>query len=108
MSDFKPHTIEPRPGEAPPRPNALQRFAGGPPLAVALRLLFVSLVVGALLVWLDIRPYEVFRAIQHMFRSIWMMGWDAVREIAQYVLAGAAIVLPIWLVIRLMNMRAPR
>ncbi|MCC0003528.1 MAG: hypothetical protein H6871_11470 [Methylobacteriaceae bacterium] len=36
--------------------SALQRFIGGPPVAVFLRLLFVSLVVGALLVWMDIRP----------------------------------------------------
>ncbi len=109
MSDpnFRPGAVDARPVE-PARASPVRRFVGGPPLAVALRLLFVSLVVGALLVWLDIRPYEVFMAIQRMFHRLWMLGWDAVREVIQYVLAGAAIVLPIWLVIRLMNLRAPR
>lgn len=88
--------------------SAFNRFIGGSPVTVFARLVFASLVVGALLVWLDIRPYEVFMAIQRMFHRLWMLGWDAVREVIQYVLAGAAIVLPIWLVIRLMNLRAPR
>jgi hypothetical protein len=88
--------------------SALQRFIGGPPVAVFVRLLFVSLIVGALLIWLDIRPYEVFHALQRFANRLWMMGFDAVREVAQYVLAGAAIVLPVWLIMRLFNMRGAR
>lgn len=105
----------PGPGPAPasaappPEPAApaspLQRFLGGPPLAVFLRLVVVSLVVGALLVWLDIRPFEVFVWFQRFINRLWMLGWDAVREIAEYLLAGAAIVVPVWLVLRLFNMR---
>ena len=100
---------------APPAPvpaadpaPALQRFLGGPPLTVAMRLLFVSLVVGALLVWLNIHPYDVFFWIQRFFNRLWMLGWDAVREVAEYVLAGAVIVVPVWLVMRLINIRPAR
>ncbi|HMN72914.1 MAG TPA: DUF6460 domain-containing protein [Rhodoblastus sp.] len=88
--------------------STLQRFIGGPPTAVLLRLLFVSLVVGALLVWLDIRPLEIFNALQRFVNRLWTMGWDAVREVAQYVLAGAVIVLPVWLLMRLFNMRGAK
>lgn len=88
--------------------SALQRFIGGPPVAVFLRLLFVSLIVGALLIWLNIQPFEVFRALQRFVHRIWMMGFDAIREIGQYILAGAAIVVPVWLVMRLFNMRGAR
>lgn len=80
---------------------ALARFMGGPPAAVALRLLFVSLIVGALLVWLDIRPFDLFAALQRFFNRLWAMGFDAVRETIGYVLAGAALVVPVWLVMRL-------
>jgi hypothetical protein len=101
-------------GEAQGQPNrrpdsggsALNRFLGGPPGAVFLRLLFVSLIVGAFLMWLDIRPLDVFRAIEDLGRRIWSLGFDAIREIADYILAGAAIVLPVWLVLRLLNMRS--
>ena len=92
-------------GASVPPGNGLTRFLGGSPAAVLVRLLLMSLVVGALLVWLDIRPYEIFRAFERFFQRIWLMGFDAVRELAAYVVAGALIVVPVWLVLRLMNMR---
>lgn len=88
--------------------TALSRFLGGSPAAVFVRLLFVSLIVGALLMWLDIRPWEIFRAIERLITRLWALGFDAVREIAAYILAGAAIVLPVWLVLRLLNIRGAR
>lgn len=98
----------------PPRPGrqadetALNRFLGGSPGSVFLRLVFVSLIVGAFLMWLDIRPAEVFQAITDLFNRIWGLGFDAIRVIADYILAGAAIVVPVWLALRLLNMRNPR
>jgi hypothetical protein len=86
----------------------LNRFLGGSPGGVFLRLVFVSLIVGAFLMWLDIRPADIFRAINDLINRIWGLGFDAIREIADYILAGAAIVVPVWLVLRLMNMRNGR
>jgi Family of unknown function (DUF6460) len=109
-------TQGPAPGEAqdtperPPRPEetALNRFLGGSPGAVLVRLLFVSLIVGAFLMWLDIRPLDIFRALKDLADHIWALGFDAIREIADYILAGAVIVVPVWLVLRLLNMRNTR
>lgn len=84
------------------------RFLGGPPMQVALRLFFLSLVVGALLMWLDIRPADVIEMVVNFFHRIWAMGFDAIRELGNYLLAGAVIVVPIWFVLRLFNMRGPR
>jgi Family of unknown function (DUF6460) len=91
-----------------PEETALNRFLGGSPGAVFVRLLFVSLIVGAFLMWLDIRPADVFRALKDLGDRIWALGFDAIRVLADYVLAGAAIVVPVWLVLRLMNMRNAR
>jgi hypothetical protein len=91
-----------------PESTALSRFLGGSPGAVFLRLLFVSLIVGAFLMWLDIRPEDIFRGILQMADHIRRLGFAAVREVANYIFAGAVIVLPIWLVLRLMNMRNGR
>jgi hypothetical protein len=100
----------PSPFNAPlPRDEtALTRFLGGSPGGVFLRLVFVSLIVGAFLMWLDIRPMDIFRGIKDLIDRIWGLGFDAIREIADYILAGAAIVIPVWLVLRLMNMRNAR
>jgi len=88
--------------------TAIYRFLGGSPGGVFLRLIFVSLIVGAFLMWLDIRPEDIFRGIMQLVDRIWSLGFDAIREIAKYILAGAAIVVPVWLVLRLMNMRNAR
>ncbi|MCC2099087.1 MAG: hypothetical protein KDJ29_19515 [Hyphomicrobiales bacterium] len=85
--------------------NALNRFLGGSPLSVLIRLLVVSLVVGALLMWLDIQPMDIYYGLRRFLRRIWMLGFDSLREICSYILAGAVIVIPIWFVLRLMNMR---
>ncbi|MGE3247799.1 MAG: DUF6460 domain-containing protein [Beijerinckiaceae bacterium] len=98
----------PASSQLPPHQSAgdpLTRFLGGSPFAVLVKLLVMSLVVGALLMWLDIRPIDIFYGIERFFRRIWMLGFDAVRDIATYILAGAAIVVPVWFVLRLMNMR---
>jgi len=83
--------------------NAFTRFIGGSPLAVFFRLLILSLVAGALLVWLDIHPRDIFFAFERFIRRVWYMGFDALREIATYILAGAVIVVPLWLLIRLFS-----
>lgn len=91
-----------------PQDTPLNRFLGGSPGGVFLRLLFVSLIVGAFLMWLDIRPLDIFRGITDLVNRIWGLGFDAIRVVADYILAGAAIVVPVWLVLRLMNMRNTR
>lgn len=102
------HPFEPRPADiaAQRRPTGdLERFLGGSPASVVLRLLFLSLIVGFFLVWLDIRPIDVLISLRSMVERFWNAGFDAIREIAEYVAAGAAIVVPLWLVLRLMNMK---
>jgi hypothetical protein len=94
--------------ETPREDAALTRFLGGSPGSVFLRLLFVSLIVGAFLMWLDIRPWDIFLGLKQLADRIWNLGFDAIREVADYILAGAVLVVPVWLVLRLMNMRNGR
>ena len=113
-------TVEPRsplPGAAwtsaePPRDRrretAIARFLGGSPAAVFLRLILLSFLVGALLMWLDIRPQDVLFAFERFVRRVWALGFDAIRDSADYVVAGALIVVPVWFVVRLLNMRSLR
>jgi hypothetical protein len=98
------------PAGLPPHPEntALNRFLGGSPGAVFLRLLFVSLIVGAFFMWLEIRPEDIFRGILEIVDHIRRLGFNAIREVASYIFAGAVIVVPIWLVLRLMQMRNGR
>ncbi len=88
--------------------NALENFLGGSPINVAVRLFFISLVVGALLMWLELRPIDILRGVQAFFDRIYHLGFGAVKELVSYVLAGAVFVIPAWLVLRLMNLGGGR
>jgi hypothetical protein len=66
---------------------------------------------GALSRWLTGRgvlPAAVRDNLRRLVDYVWSLGFDAVREIGRYVAAGAIIVVPIWLILRLMSFRAPR
>ena len=85
--------------------NALTRFIGGSPLAVLFRLLVVSLLVGAFMVWQGIHPQDIVSAVWNILMRLWNAGFDSIREVGEYVLAGAVIVVPVWLVMRVMGAR---
>lgn len=82
--------------------NGLENFLGGSPVNVAVRLFFISLVVGALLMWLELRPIDILRGVQNFIDRVYDLGFGAVKELASYLLAGAVIVVPAWFVLRLM------
>jgi hypothetical protein len=86
--------------------DPVSRFFGGSPLAVLGRLVLVSILVGVVLSALGLDPFDIVRSLERLAQSIWNMGFDAFRWIWRYLLLGAVIVVPIWLILRLIN--APR
>ena len=82
------------------------RWAGGSPMAVLGRLILISILVGVILAAVGLDPFDIVRSLQRLVLSIWNMGFDAFRWLWRYFLLGAVIVVPIWLIIRLVN--APR
>jgi hypothetical protein len=82
------------------------RFFGGSPLGVIVRLVLVSILVGVVLSALGLDPFDIVHSIERLIRSIWNMGFDAVRWVWRYFLLGAVLVIPIWIIMRLVN--APR
>ncbi|HEV8463944.1 MAG TPA: DUF6460 domain-containing protein [Pseudolabrys sp.] len=86
--------------------NQVARWTGGSPLAVLGRLVLLSVLVGVILSALGLDPFDIIRSVERLVRSIWNMGFDAVRWLWRYFLLGAVIVIPIWILMRLFN--APR
>jgi len=84
----------------------VSRFLGGPPLAVLMRLVLLSILVGVVLHAVGFDPWNIIQSLQALFRRIWEMGFDLVRWLWRYFLLGAAIVVPLWLIMRLA--KAPR
>ena len=84
----------------------LDRLLGGPPLAVAGKLILLSILIGVVLSALGLDPWNIVASLRRLALHIWDMGFDAVRWLWQYFLLGAVLVIPIWLIVRLVN--APR
>jgi Family of unknown function (DUF6460) len=79
----------------------VQRFFGGPPAAVIVRLILLSILVGVILAAIGLDPLNILDSVRQLIVHVWNMGFDAVRWLWQYFLLGAVIVIPIWLLVRL-------
>src|SRR5215470_3299459 len=83
--------------------NYLNRFFGGPPLSVIFRLVLLSILIGVILEVLGLDPWNIIESLKTLVQRIWDMGFDVVRWLWRYLLLGAAVVVPIWLIVRLMR-----
>ena len=94
------------PTEKPMANSYVNRFFGGPPLSVIFRLILLSILIGVILEVLGLDPWNIIDSLRRLVLRVWDMGFDAVRWLWRYFLLGAVIVIPIWLLMRLLN--APR
>ena len=81
--------------------DGLHRFIGGSPLAVAFRLILLSILVGVVLAAIGFDPWNIVNSIRMLFQRLWDLGFDAINGLWRYFLLGAVIVVPIWLLSRL-------
>ena len=83
--------------------NVVARFVGGSPMGVALRLIVVSFVVGLLLKSFGLDPMSLFDEALRAARHIVEYGLTDVRQIGRILITGAMVVVPVWLVLRLLD-----
>jgi hypothetical protein len=87
----------------------MRRLAGVGSLRTLIHLVIASVVVGAFLAFWGVSPGEFWSGVFNFIRGI--VGWlgDSVSEIVlnllTYLLFGAAIVVPIWLIMRVIGGR---
>jgi hypothetical protein len=81
----------------------LQRFLGGSPGAVLVKLIFLSLLVGAFMAFLDITPLVLFDRLGAIVRSLVDLSFESVHEVGRWLLYGAMVVVPLWLLSRLFS-----
>jgi Family of unknown function (DUF6460) len=88
------------------RNDGLSRFLGGSPFAVLFRLTLLSVLVGVVLAAIGFDPWNIVNSIRLLFQRLWDFGFDTVNWLWRYFLLGAVIVIPVWLISRMLN--APR
>ena len=87
--------------DLPASNDGLYRFLGGTPLAVAFRLILLSILVGVVLAAIGFDPWNILTSIRLLFQRLWDLGFDAINWLWRYFLLGAVIVIPIWLLTRI-------
>lgn len=88
--------------------SALNRFLGDTPLRIAVKLIVLSVIVGVVMSALNWSPRVIFDGILRFFRRIWELGFDALYHSFEYFFLGAAVVVPAFILIRLLSYRKPR
>lgn len=85
--------------------DGLRRFLGGSPLGVLIKLVLLSILVGFVLTVIGLDPRNILWSIEALIRSIFNLGFEAFDWLWRYLLLGAVIVVPLWLLMRLLQSR---
>ena len=86
----------------------MDRIFGGPALATIFKLAVASVAVGIVLAILGIKPIDLWRDFLATAANIWSMGFEAIDWSFQYLMLGAIVVVPIFIVVRLWTMMTER
>lgn len=73
---------------------------GGNPFGVVIRLVLISIVVGIILSAIGITPRNLFYHLDILARRLYDLGFGVFENILGYLVLGAIVVVPIWLVAR--------
>ncbi|NHK28868.1 integrase [Parvularcula flava] len=78
-------------------------------LRTVLFLVLASFLAGVLLDLIGMAPLDFWRGIvdgvKDFFSALFSIGWGTISTILNYVIFGAVIVVPVWLVVFLLNRR---
>lgn len=85
--------------------NALSRFLGDSPVRVVVKLAIVSFVVGVAMAAFGLSPWDLLYGVQDFLAGIWHMGFDALYRFWHYFLLGAVVVVPLFVILRVLSYR---
>jgi hypothetical protein len=83
--------------------EGLRRFLGGSPLTVIIKLALLSILVGFVLYVFGLDPYDIVDSIRRLIQALYDLGFGAFERLWRFLLLGAIIVVPIWLIARLVQ-----
>jgi hypothetical protein len=84
-----------------------RQFFGESVTGTIIRLVLLSIVVGIVFSALGITPFNIVERLELLVRRVAEMGFDVFHWAFRYFLLGAIVVIPIWLIVRLVR-RDPR
>ena len=84
---------------------AVNHFLGDTVGRTIIKLVVISLIVGMLMSFFGVTPMEVFGEIRDFFVNLWEQGWAALGRFGDWLILGAAVVVPVFIIIRVLSYR---
>lgn len=85
--------------------SAFERFFGDSPLRVFLKLVILSFIVGIVMSAFDWTPWDVYYGLRDFVMRVWNMGFAALGRFGEYIVVGALVVVPVFLLLRILAWR---
>ena len=108
-TDTGPTTTDTKPDSDAASSARSPLFSRGAMIRTLIMLVLVSFLVGVVLDVLGMAPLDFWRGLARQIRNlaeaVFSIGWGTVSSVFSYVLFGAMIVVPVWLVVTLINLR---
>ena len=85
--------------------NGVNGFLGDTPVRVIIKLLILSVAVGFLMSIFGLYPEDILLAVRDFILDIWNTGFKTLGRLGDYLLLGAVIVVPVFILIRVLSYR---
>ncbi|AYC99531.1 DUF6460 domain-containing protein [Neorhizobium sp. NCHU2750] len=85
--------------------DGVNKFLGDSIGRTIVKLIVVCLIVGFVLAFFGFTPHNIVDSVRYYFLDLWYNGFRALGRVGDYLLLGAIVVIPIFIVLRLMSYR---
>ncbi|ARQ56688.1 MULTISPECIES: DUF6460 domain-containing protein [Rhizobium] len=83
--------------------DQVNRFLGDSLGRTLIKLIVVSLIVGFVMTIFGLTPWNIIYGFRDFVLEIWHRGFSALGRVGDYLLLGATIVIPLFLILRLFS-----
>jgi hypothetical protein len=85
--------------------DQVNKFLGDSLGRTLIKLLVVSLIVGFVMTIFGWAPLDLVYGVRNFILEVWHRGFSALGRVGDYLLLGAIIVIPLFLILRLFSYR---
>lgn len=80
-------------------------FLGDTVGRTVVKLLIISVLVGMVMNVFGLSPFDIFDAVRDFFVRLWESGWAALGRFGDWLILGASVVIPLFIILRVLNYR---
>lgn len=85
--------------------EGINRLLGDTPGRTVIKLVVLSVVAGFVMSMMGLSPWDLVMWIERGVRDLWRSGFAALGRVGEYLVIGAMVVIPLWVLMRLLNWR---